>query len=94
MKIRKKIEIARIPYSVDNTHDFGDEGIIGECIPEKSKILISYDLTKEKQQITFIHEYLHGIFYEYGVDIGDLDEEKLITQLTPGIYELLKQLIK
>ena len=94
MKIKKKTNIGHVPYTVDNTHDFGEENLIGECIPEKSKILISHELTKEKQQLTYIHECIHGILYEYGVDIGDLDEEKLVTQLTPGVYELIKQLIK
>jgi hypothetical protein len=44
---------------------FDDEQILGQCCPDKRIIYIRKKLSNKKRIVTFIHEVMHAIEYEY-----------------------------
>ena len=58
----------------------------------RKEININKDMDLNTQKETIVHEILHGLFYEWGInsnlDIGKDMEEKIVTTLSKGIYEM------
>lgn len=66
----------------------------GYCDRFHNVIELEQSLKKSKKFKTFIHEVLHAIIHEYGLNSVINDEEQLVELLTPGITELTKQLME
>ncbi|ACZ09690.1 ImmA/IrrE family metallo-endopeptidase [Sebaldella termitidis] len=58
----------------------------------RKEININRDMDLSTQKETIIHEFLHGLFHEWGINLNlDIEkdmEEKIVTTLSKGIYEI------
>ena len=94
MKIPKSIKIGNVDYTINfvgpraiDDHNDPETEYHGRFFPSCDLIQIRDTMSGERQYSTFIHECLHAIFYEYGIDVGD--EEMFARQLTIGIIQLI-----
>jgi len=87
MKIPEKIKIGYRDYkleewkqtvaSANDAHGqfFAKEGIIGYTVEEKG---VSH-------ANTILHELLHGIIYQWDIELGEKEEEHLVNALSNGL---------
>jgi hypothetical protein len=98
MRIPRTININGIPYEVvfDKKLLVSDHlyGKADQCLQQ---IILSGDLTPEREAKTFVHEILHAIFFETGIS-GWLErrdanlEEDICNVVAPILYEVIRQL--
>lgn len=91
MLIPRFINIGFITYKVVFT-SLAD--CYGLCDKEKCTIYIEKNMPKDKQFKIFIHECLHAIMYEYGIDFPVSGEENLVEMLTTGVTEVIQQIME
>lgn len=60
---------AKVAYPVRMVDRFSDTDTLGECSQEPREIRIRSDLSPRLTLITFIHEVLHAMQFEYGIKI-------------------------
>lgn len=88
-----EIEVGKVKYKITRVPDLLNKRKLMGCYnPDKGEILIDSTMPKSVQEKTLLHELLHAVIAEYGVNIGRLSEENLIDQLCTGIYEIIMQL--
>jgi len=93
MKIPETILIGGVLYTIENfDSDNRTDQAMGRCDPKLNKIHLCTDLTKMGREKTFIHEVLHAIIEEYGIDIPEDHNENMVSQLTTGVYDLIERL--
>ena len=90
MNIPKSVNISGIIYKVEFV-DKADDAInkfnlYGNIDFVDCKIKIADGMDKQMQDITLIHEVLHGIAQGYSVDL----KEDEVERLSNGIYAVLK----
>lgn len=86
-----KVIVAGITYEVNVKEAVeidGDFNYRGSCDKNNAVIEIKRDMAQQKKQQTFLHELLHAIFEESGLDIEN--EEDIVCQLSPVLYQVLK----
>ena len=83
-------KIGSVTYKVRRIH-MSD---LGECDSVNCEININTDLVEERDDEVYIHEHLHAIVREYGIDHFIEDEELFVTLLTPGILQLVRQMLE
>jgi hypothetical protein len=93
-KIPEKIKIGGINYSVKMFRERSGGMGLGQHDGKNSVIEIAQDIPPDRQAKTFVHEYLHGIIEQYGVEIPDEQEEKIVSQLSTGITEMIDQIVE
>ena len=88
----KKIKIGGIHYDLaqqDNLED-KNESVWGFVEYENSIIHIRGNMSKQKKAQTVIHESLHAMLHEAGLD-DVANDEKLVTPLGNMIYQFIKE---
>jgi|GEM_PF-3231949 len=95
MIIPRRINIGGVDYSVMyfNSNCVEDRAM-GRSDGKNAEIHICSDMNETAQNKTFIHESLHAIIAQYAVDIPEDQEEKIVSQLTTGVYDLVKSMIR
>lgn len=91
MQEERKINILGINHTIEYTDIVdGDKNVLGMIDYHQGKIYIKEGLGKEIEESVIIHECIHGLLSALGHD--ELSEdEKLVTQLDNGIYQLFKE---
>lgn len=88
--IPSKITFGLVDYKVKRVKSNND--FIGRHEPITSEIEIDKTLKEMLELKTFVHECLHAIIFQYGVDIPESKEEKIVSQMTTGVTELVLQM--
>lgn len=94
MKIPKSVNIIGFDWAIKLDRDVAYEGNIhGSTHPMSQKIYLDPDNTLQKQEQTFLHEVMHAIWWQTGLNKRHTDhkiEEEIISALSSGLYQVLK----
>ncbi len=95
MKIPKKVKVGGFIYPVIENADVANEGnVYGSTHLRRQKIFLEPSETQQKKEQTFIHEVLHAIWNQIGLNTRMKDtpklEEEIIDGLSHGLYQVLK----
>lgn len=94
MKIPKKFKYMGLEYTVSYASPVdGARPNAWACTNHRQQtIVIDPTMTHQLQEQTFIHELLHVIFFNMGLDQLDKDnmEEVFVNSMANGLYALLK----
>ncbi|MBS1007765.1 ImmA/IrrE family metallo-endopeptidase [Leuconostoc suionicum] len=87
----KKIKVGGINYELIAKENLEDknESVWGFVEYESSKIYVRSNISKQKQLQTIIHESLHAMLHESGLD-DYANDEKIVTPLSNMLYQFLK----
>lgn len=81
-------KIGGVNYKVIKVKGLAKEhGVIGQILYDDLIIKIDADLPVDRQEETFIHEMLHGVFFEAGYTEQD---EDMINRIGKVLYQVLK----
>lgn len=83
------IKISGIDYSVDGFDTDVDRNLMGRLAYDTAQIYIRNDLPIDKKMETLLHEVMHAVYMNAGLQPGD-EEEKVVTALSSGLYQFLK----
>ena len=67
----------------------GQSNSYGQCDTEKLLIHLATQIPSTRKAETLLHELLHAIYYEYGVNHAD-DEEATVHILSAGLFQVFK----
>ena len=84
------INIAGIMYTVDPFETDVDRNLMGRLAYDTAQIYVRKDLPLDKKMETLLHEVIHAVYMNSGLHPGD-EEEKVVTALSSGIYQFLKE---
>lgn len=87
----KTFKVGGIVYSVNEKEAVeidGDFNYRGSCDKNMAIIEIKRDMNEQKKQQTLLHELLHAMFEESGLDIDN--EEDIVCQIAPVLHQVLK----
>lgn len=92
MRIPDKVKIGTITYDVsktENTLELNNKVCSGVIHYEDALIELNTKRNYQKMEQTFLHEVIHGIVRERGLEWGENDE--LYTdEIATGVYALIK----
>jgi hypothetical protein len=97
MKIPKNIDICGVSYTIELVEEIDhDTKNMGRIYEDSSRILLKKDMSKDKIEQTLIHEIVHGVLWETGVEdkLEDDQIERYTQSFTSALYPVIKQLIK
>lgn len=84
----KTVNIAEIPYHIREIKGLATQhNLLGQVIYQEQIIKLDAYLPKEKKQQVAIHEILHAIYNEAGIDEQD---EDTINRVAIVLYQVLK----
>ncbi len=83
------IKISGINYSVNGFDTDVDRNLMGRLSYDTAQIHIRNDLPIDKKMETLLHEVMHAVYMNAGLQPGD-EEEKVVTALSSGVYQFLK----
>lgn len=83
------VKISGINYTVDTFEKDVDRDLMGRLSYDVAQIFIRKDLPLDKKMETLLHEVMHVVYMNAGLQPGD-EEEKVVTALSSGIYQFLK----
>ena len=65
-------------------HEDNNKELYGRHLVKENTILINQDIHKSRKEETLIHEILHAIFYNYGLE----HKENEIDAISNGLFQL------
>lgn len=83
------IKISGINYTVDTFEKDVDRDLMGRLSYDVAQIFIRKDLPLDKKLETLLHEVMHVVYMNAGLQQGD-EEEKVVTAMASGVYQFLK----
>lgn len=83
------VKISGIDYSINGFEKDVDRDLMGRLCYDVAQIFIRNDLPLDKKLETLLHEVTHVVYMNAGLQPGD-DEEKIVTALSSGVYQFLK----
>lgn len=99
-KIPNKIRIAGMNYYIDASQNSeglrqlhgADENsfIFGLNSQKECKIYVAKDLSNEQQQLTLIHEIIHGVFNHYLPSMDGETHEDYVTLIASGLFQIVR----
>lgn len=84
--VTSKVKIGALTYKIEYREM---DGRWGHCDFDNVKIVLDPAPTKDLKQITFLHECIHGILLNAGINPEDHDE-RTIDAIANGIIALLR----
>jgi len=85
----KKVKVGGIEYTV-HMLDKKDRGQYGVCLYDHQRIYLSQNMKHHQASDTLLHEVLHAIWSESGLDyIPDLNEETVVRTLATWLRLVL-----
>ena len=84
------INIAGIEYTVEPFETDVDRNLMGRLAYNTAQIYIRKDLPLDKKYETLLHEVFHAVYMNAGLQPDD-PEEKVVTALSSGVYQFLKE---
>lgn len=86
--IPKKVRVAGIEYGVAEIEHFQrDNDLLGQILYTHGIIKLDSAIANDRKEQVFIHELLHGIFFEAGIEEQD---EDMINRVAIVLYQVLK----
>lgn len=87
----KKIKVGGIDYELIAKENLEDknESVWGFVEYESSKIYVRSNIARQKKLQTVIHESLHAMLHESGLD-NYANDEKIVTPLSNMLHQFLK----
>lgn len=89
MIIPQKVKICGQIFTVvmvENLND-GIKMLSGYIDYGKSEISLNKGIGEQQQQVTLLHEILHGLFTVFGIKVDD--EEEVVERLAYGMQQVL-----
>lgn len=83
------VKISGINYTIGGFDTDVDRNLMGRLSYDVAQIYIRNDLPIDKKYETLLHEVMHAVYMNAGLQPGD-EEEKVVTALSSGIYQFLK----
>lgn len=83
------IKVSGIDYSINGFDTDVDRNLMGRLAYDTAQIYIRNDLPIDKKYETLLHEVIHIVYMNAGLQPSD-DEEKVVTALSSGVYQFLK----
>lgn len=83
------IKLSGIDYSVDTFDMDVDRNLMGRLSYDTAQIFIRKDIPLDKKLETLLHEVMHVVYMNAGLQPGD-EEEKVVTAMSSGVYQFLK----
>lgn len=83
------IKVSGIDYSINGFDTDVDRNLMGRLAYDTAQIYIRNDLPVDKKYETLLHEVIHIVYMNSGLQPSD-DEEKVVTALSSGVYQFLK----
>lgn len=85
------VKIGAMRYEVRalDASEASDECRWGDCNHRLGRIRIVEGLPPQKWAATVLHELLHAVFHDIGIDWSPDDEERMVERLTPRIAAFL-----
>lgn len=93
MKIPQHVRIAGVDYAVEMREHLNDQENVlrGQILYNDSLILLNpCNHGHQALSQTLLHEVLHGIFYHYGIQLEEKEEEVVVDRLAHGLYQVLQ----
>lgn len=89
MVLPSKIMILGIPYSIEEVELVSSESLLDGSIDLSNQtIRINNHLAPARKEQVFMHEIMHGIFHELGMD--ELrDDERAVQSIASALHHLL-----
>lgn len=86
-----KVRVGGIDYKVElkdlSTRKDEEEGLqLGWCVFKEDLIEINENLTTARQHQTFIHELMHAVLFEAGIE----QDEDIVNRVGLIMYQVLK----
>lgn len=83
-----KVKVAGIEYQVKEIEDMEEQfDHLGQILYTRGVIKLDMSLSQDRKEQVFIHELLHGCFYEAGFEEQD---EDMINRVGIVLYQVLK----
>lgn len=80
----QKLNIQGQLYKVTNNRNMRPNGILGLCEKDKKSIHIDKSETGENYMLTLMHESIHALFHEIGIDQTMAYEvEEMLCEIIP-----------
>jgi len=87
--IPSRVRVAGIEYEVIEVENMEEQfNHLGQILYTRGIIQIDRSLPPDRKEQVFIHELLHGCFYEAGYDEQD---EDMINRVSIVLYQVLKE---
>jgi hypothetical protein len=93
MKIPERMRIGFIDYDISYFKERSGGMGLGQCNGKEATIEIAEGIPERIMFKVFIHECLHAIIEQYGVNIPEDNNEEIVRQLETGVAELVEQMI-
>jgi hypothetical protein len=96
MKIPKQVKIGGFLWTIEENDKVSIEGnVFGSTHCVKQRIFLDPNETQQKKEQCLLHEIMHAIFWQTGLNERikkpeHLTEEELIQALSFGVYQVLK----
>lgn len=92
MTIPNKVRIGNIDYSVEKVNhqlalNYKEVGGIIDF--QDCSIKIRTDCDVQHQEQVFLHELVHGIFYDKKIEVGE-DEEKVVDSIAMALHQIIR----
>lgn len=88
----RKIRINETDYKViSRSKEWGYTVAMGQISYHKQLIEVASGQTALELLDTIIHEVMHGIIQEYGVDMDHRKEEKFVTKISNHLTDVLQK---
>ena len=87
-----KIQAVRIGaqrYTVTMQPDQVLDGVYGRITRKRCLIEVNKDTDKRQQADTLVHEVMHAMFFDAGLQDGDEFEERVVSALAPRLTAFL-----
>jgi hypothetical protein len=97
MLLPATIKVGGFQWTIEESKDVTHEGsVFGTTHHHTQKLIIEPDISVQKKNQTILHEMMHAIWWQSGLDrmFGDLktdreNEERIIHALSMGLYQVL-----
>jgi hypothetical protein len=77
--------VKRLPKATSQRGDF-----LGDCCFEQKLIRVATHNGPDEAASTLLHEVLHAMLHEYGVELDDDAEEELVLKLEDALFQVLR----
>lgn len=87
----ERIKVGGVTYAIERKESVEinqDKNYYGVCNFKDTLIQISNTVNEQRQQQTLIHEIMHAVFHEAGIELDN--EETVVNQASLVWYQVLK----
>ncbi|OKL36846.1 ImmA/IrrE family metallo-endopeptidase [Domibacillus mangrovi] len=83
-----KVKIGGIKYKIEEVEGMENEfDILGQILYTRGTIKVDANLAADRKEQVLVHEILHGVFFEAGIEEQD---EDMINRVAMILYQVLK----